>query len=140
MTARTAACQCGAVSVLVANGAPPPDVNICSCQACQRRTGAPFGEIAWWPSEALTIVGDLKRFERPAGGGRVFVSHFCPDCGSSLLFEAALKPGVTGVAVGAFADPSFPPPVRQVWVESHHPWVRIDVPDRFLQGSSGPRA
>ena len=54
--------------------------------------------------------------------------------------QAALKPGVTGVAVGAFADPSFPPPVRQVWVESHHPWVRIDVPDRFLQGSSGPRA
>lgn len=140
MTSRTAACQCGAVTVTVAADAPAPDVNICSCQACQRRTGAPLGTIAWWPSDMLTVTGDLKRFERPAGGGRVFVSHFCPACGSNLLFDAALKPGITGVAVGAFADPGFPPPVRAVWERSRAPWLHFDVRDRFLEGSTGPRA
>ena len=25
--------------------------------------------------------------------------------------------------IGAFADPSFPPPVRTVWVENRHDWL-----------------
>jgi hypothetical protein len=45
------------------------------------------------------------------------------------------NPGLVGVAVGAFGDPSFPAPVRSVWEASRHAW--LDVPSaqqRFPKG------
>jgi hypothetical protein len=32
---------------------------------------------------------------------------------------------VLAVAIGAFADPSFPPPAIAVWEECRHPWVTL---------------
>jgi hypothetical protein len=34
-------------------------------------------------------------------------------------------PDVIAVAVGAFADPSFPAPVRSVYEPCRHAWVRL---------------
>jgi len=43
-----------------------------------------------------------------------------------------------GVAVGAFADPSFPAPVSSIWEESRHPWVEFGHDLRhFPQRGSG---
>ncbi|MBC7519889.1 MAG: GFA family protein, partial [Sandarakinorhabdus sp.] len=113
-----ASCQCGAVTVTVDDHVAITDVNICHCHACQRRSGSPFGMIAWVPAAAVTLRGKTTVFTRKADSGRDFTSRFCPACGSSMLFEAPLKPGVIGIAAGAFADPDFPPPVRSVWEES----------------------
>jgi hypothetical protein len=33
------------------------------------------------------------------------------------------------VAIGAFADPHFPPPVRTVWTKTKHEWLGFpDIP------------
>lgn len=129
----TAQCHCGAVSVAVA--VPITDVNVCHCRACQRRTGAPFGMIAWVAADAVTVTGTTSAWTRTAASGRGFTSRFCPICGSNILFEAPLKPGVIGIAAGAFADPDFPPPVRSVWEEHRHPWVMLpDGAAQFPQG------
>jgi hypothetical protein len=37
--------------------------------------------------------------------------HFCPVCGSTVYWELAIAPEFLGVAVGTFADPTFPPPM-----------------------------
>lgn len=130
-----AACQCGAVTVTVADDVAITDVNICHCEACQRRTGSPFGMIAWVPATAVTAHGTVTAFTRKADSGRDFTNRFCPACGSSILFEASLKPGVIGIAAGAFADPHFPPPVRSVWEESRHAWVALpEGAARFERG------
>jgi hypothetical protein len=50
---------------------------------------------------------------------------FCPVCGTTLLWRMAEAPDVVAVAVGAFADPRFPAPVRSVYEERAHDWVTL---------------
>jgi hypothetical protein len=49
--------------------------------------------------------------------------HFCPTCGTTVFWEADLRPDHIGVAVGAFHDASFPPPTGSIYEESKHGWV-----------------
>jgi len=55
--------------------------------------------------------------------GRKVKMHFCPTCGTTVFWEADLRPDHIGVAVGAFHDPNFPRPTASVWEESKHGWV-----------------
>jgi hypothetical protein len=55
-----------------------------------------------------------------------------------LFWEPDVLPKHIGVAVGGFADPSFPAPTHSIWEESRHSWVTFgnDL-DHFAQGVSG---
>jgi hypothetical protein len=57
---------------------------------------------------------------------------FCPTCGSTVYWEGEGFPGYVAVAIGNFADPSFPAPTIAVWEESRHPWVSLppDTPPK----------
>jgi hypothetical protein len=116
-----AQCGCGRLTV-VAPG-PSPAVVACHCLACQRRTGSVQGVVAYYPQAALTIAGEATRFVRPAHSGADFESFFCPTCGSTVYMRAGKHPGLVGVAVGAFGDPAYPPPVRSVWEDTRHGWT-----------------
>src|SRR6476469_5986189 len=50
--------------------------------------------------------------------GRKMNFHFCPNCGGFVCWNADIRPDQYGMAVGAFADPNFPPPTYSVWEES----------------------
>jgi hypothetical protein len=50
-------------------------------------------------------------------------SHFCPVCGSTVYWELTVAPDVLAVAVGAFADPGFPPPRFSVYERRRHAWA-----------------
>jgi len=43
-----------------------------------------------------------------------------------VFWFAELAPDLIGIAVGAFADPSMPPPTVSVWETTRHPWVTFD--------------
>ena len=136
MTARHAQCACGSVAITTAVDAQPLVV-ACHCQACQRRTGSPFGLIAYFLAEQVDIAGETSAFIRTADSGRKFTSHFCTACGTSIWFESERIPHMLGVAVGAFADADFPQPLRSVWEGTRHPWTSLDplIP-RFEQGAT----
>ena len=51
-----ASCQCGKLTAEVADGAEAMSI-LCHCLDCQRRTGSPFGTIAYFPGEAVTVSG-----------------------------------------------------------------------------------
>lgn len=119
----TATCECGALTASVA--APSPAIVACHCIACQRRTGSPFGLAVYYPEGAVTLGGEPNSFARPTSTGGTFTSRFCPTCGSTLWFSTSKHPGMIGIAVGAFADPDFPGPLRSVWEETKHAWVEI---------------
>jgi hypothetical protein len=53
------------------------------------------------------------------------VFHFCPDCGSTVFSTEPSDPELVVVAVGAFADPSFPPPTESGYDSRRHPWVSL---------------
>jgi hypothetical protein len=103
----------------------PVTVVACHGRQCQRRTGSVLGVSAYWPDERINVSGQSKVFARLADSGRKLETHFCPDCGTSLYWEAELLPGHIGVGVGAFADPQFPAPLLSAWEESKHPWLSL---------------
>lgn len=120
---RTAQCHCGSLRV-IASG-EPQFVNACHCQACQRRTGAVVHSGAYYPKDQIRVEGPSKIYARDIEGVRKIHFHFCPDCGSNVFWHADLRPGLVGVAVGAFADPNFPPPSWSVWEQTKHGWVGL---------------
>ncbi len=118
-----AQCQCGALTATVAG--PSPATVACHCRACQRRTGSPFGVAAYFPADAVALIGEPRIYARATATGGTFTTRFCGTCGSSLWWTTAKHPGLIGIAVGAFADPDWPAPVRSVWEATRHAWVDV---------------
>ena len=106
----------------------------------------------------MTTEGEstTRRFptdsEKPAefrscdSGGVTY--HFCPVCGSTVYWELAIAPDFLGVAVGTFADPSFPPPIIAGFAAYGAAWA-MNVSDLPMPGGhydhdgtsgGGPRA
>jgi hypothetical protein len=120
--AREASCSCGQLKLRLAGD--PQLVSSCHCLACQRRTGALFGSTSFWrKSQVLSMEGERCSYRRVADSGTGMVHQFCPTCGSTVYWESEKTPELVSVAVGMFADPQFPAPVRTVWTESKHRWL-----------------
>ncbi len=120
---RNGQCLCGGVRVALA--ADPAMVNMCHCADCQRRSGSPFGMAVWLAEADVTISGETRAFVHVSDKGRELVNRFCPTCGSTICYTAALNPGMIAIPAGLFADPATPPPQRSVFEERRHPWVAV---------------
>lgn len=107
----------------------------CHCIDCQRRTGAPFGVLAYYRGDQINIEGEAKRYNRSSAIGNVVETFFCPECGSTVYLKLAKQPSLVGVAVGAIADPTFAAPKWSVWEQSKHHWIELPGNvQRFPQG------
>ena len=134
---RRASCHCGRL-VLTCVG-EPSKVSLCHCDDCQRRTGSLFSVAAFFPRENVKLTaGSAKRFDRASASGYDVAFHFCPDCGTSLWWEADRLPHLTGVAAGAFADPEFPMPAQAVWSQYQHYW--LELPSAIVAYSANPES
>jgi len=132
---REAACVCGQLRIRLAGD--PLLVSSCHCFACQRRTGAVFGSTSFFARrQILTLEGENRTFRRPGDSGRFLIFHFCPTCGSNVFWESENEPETISVAVGAFADATFPMPARTVWAENKHEW--LPFPDTIPWHTKNP--
>lgn len=123
MSPRTASCSCGQLRIEV-QGAPR-GVGVCHCLACQRRTGSVFAALAGFAAP-YQVSGTATRYVRTGDQGAKFTFHFCPVCGTNLFHtEEGHEEKSVSVAVGAFADPSFPVPRASVYDCRRHPWVQL---------------
>jgi hypothetical protein len=123
MTRRFASCSCGQLRLTVEG--EPVRISICHCLACQRRTGSVFGVQARWPAEQVRIEGGYTEYVRISDEGEARTFSFCPECGATLFYKTAAAPELIAVPIGAFADPSFPPPRVYVYESRRHPWVEL---------------
>ena len=138
---RTASCNCGQLRV-TCTGPDPDRVVMCNCFLCQKQTGSPFSVQARFPNEQVAVEGKSTAWTFPIDGAKptayrtcagsdgitksaadVVTSHFCPVCGSTVYYFRKSDPARTGVRVGAFADPTFPPPMGSGFEEYRHPWT-----------------
>jgi hypothetical protein len=130
-----ARCQCGQLAVNLPG--PSSSVVACHCSDCQRRSGSPFGVLAYYADDSIKITGEATRYQRPTATGGTFETFFCPTCGSTVYARAGKHPTLIGIAVGAICDPTYPAPVRSVWEEGKHDWVVIPEPaQHFPRGRS----
>jgi hypothetical protein len=123
MTTRTATCSCGQLRVIVEGD--PIRISVCHCLACQQRTGSAFGVQARWPRERVTTEGEARIWQRTGDEGTAMDFRSCPHCGATVWWAAGETPDTIAVAVGAFADPTFPTPTWSVYEERRHPWVTL---------------
>lgn len=121
MTSRTASCQCGQLRIEV--DGEPRFVGICHCLACQRRSGSVFAALASFAP--YRVFGEATEYVRAGDRGARFRFRFCPVCGTNVFHtEEGVEDGV-GVAVGAFAEPTFPAPRYSIYDCRRHSWVRL---------------
>ena len=121
MTNRVASCSCGQLR-LTCEG-EPVRVSICHCLECQKRTGSVFASQARFARGGVTMEGRASQWARAGDSGASCTFSFCPVCGSTVYWEPSSLPDFVSVAVGAFADPSFPPPHVSVYEERRHSWA-----------------
>ncbi|HVJ42761.1 MAG TPA: GFA family protein [Dongiaceae bacterium] len=123
MQTRIAACSCGQLSIEVRG--EPRVVGLCHCLACQRRTGSVFAALAGFDAP-YTVRGMATDYVRTGDRGARFRLRFCPVCGTTVFHtEEGIEDATVSIAVGAFADPDFPPPQESVYDCRRHPWVQL---------------
>lgn len=133
MSSRTASCYCGQLQIQVHGD--PLGVGVCHCLACQQRTGSVFAALAAFAAP-YQVTGHATEFVRTGDHGAQFRFRFCPVCGSNVFHTEEGVQGHVSVAVGAFADPAFPPPQDSVYDKRRHPWVRL--PDGIARHDADP--
>jgi hypothetical protein len=122
---REASCHCGQLRLEVTG--EPEWVSICNCLACQRRTGSAFGVQAGFKPDQVQVHGRHHEYTRVSDESdqSAHVFSFCPECGSSVFNTGTNEPDLFVVFVGAFADPTFPPPRESGYDSRRHPWVQL---------------
>jgi hypothetical protein len=116
-------CLCG--KVRYSANVEPAFTGLCHCSDCQRSTGSAFSVVIAVPKDALTVQGRLTTFSKPGDSGQALERRFCPECGSGLVEEAAVMPGLVMINVGTLDDPSWVKPAMQIYCSSAQPWVQL---------------
>jgi hypothetical protein len=133
VSSRTASCCCGQLSIEVQG--ETLGVGVCHCLACQQRTGSVFATLAAYRAP-FTVRGAATEFVRMGDQGATFRFRFCPVCGSSVFHTDEADGNYVMVAVGAFADPTFPAPQDSVYECRRHAWVTL--PDSVTRFEKDP--
>ena len=119
---RVAACSCEQLQIKLEGALL--GIGVCHCLACQRRTGSAFATLASF-SAPFEVTGAAAQFSRTGDQGAKFTFFFCPQCGTNLFHQEEGETESIAVAVGAFADPSFPRPEVATYDARRHPWVTL---------------
>ena len=129
---RVASCNCGQLTATCV-GPDPERISLCPCKLCQRQSGSAYAIQARFPKEQVTIKGKSTSWRFPIEGaepvdythcaelGAEF--HFCPVCGSTVHYTSDADKERIGIKIGAFADPTFPPPKITGHLKYMHPWA-----------------
>ena len=128
MTERTAACTCGALTVTAVG--EPVKISACHCHSCQRRTGSAFSVAVFYDRDQVTLNGLSTTFTRPGDSGQNVEFHFCPTCGTTILWFPQFRPQRAGVAIGCFAGAGPGGPTQAVYEHCRQPWVSVAVEPR----------
>lgn len=121
---RIARCSCGNLEIELSGD--PKLVVACNCLSCQKRTGSVLGVSAYFDDDQiLSRNGEAKNFIDVGESGRAVNKSFCPNCGTTVYWQAEFQPNRVGVAVGCFEDSKFPEPNVAAWTRSKHAWIEF---------------
>ena len=106
----TGGCLCG--QVRYSTNAEPAFTGVCHCTSCQKESGTAFNVVIAVPQSELSIQGSPKVYAGTKGdSGQDYIRRFCPNCGSTILSEPALRAG-HAIRIGPLDDAAV---VELVW-------------------------
>jgi hypothetical protein len=120
MANMTGDCLCGRVRYTVTG--EPVFTGLCRCRNCQRYTGSAFETLMAFPATSVNVQGELKTYDDTGGSGQQLHRRFCPNCGSGVIAEADVIPGVTVLLAGTLDDPAAFKPTMNLYWSSVQPW------------------
>jgi hypothetical protein len=131
-------CLCGRVRYTVEG--EPNFAAVCHCRSCQRYTGSAFEPVMVFPSQAVQVQGDLKTYDDVGDSGKFVHRRFCPNCGSGVIADVDVMPGVTIVLAGSLDEPAvFKSTQHSVWPEDGIPnrvtWPKKLRPSPLTSGT-----
>ena len=121
MATREASCGCGALRARATGD--PVRLSVCHCLNCKQRSGSAFSWNATWPADRVAVEGEARSWQRSSDEGYWGRFHFCPVCGVTVWYEIERRPGMVSIPAGTFADPAFPGPTVEVYVERRCLWL-----------------
>lgn len=117
----TGGCLCGRVRYTLSG--EPTFSGLCHCRNCQRYTGSAFETVVAFPSPSVSLQGELKTYNDTGDSGQQVRRKFCANCGSGVIAEADVLPGVTLVLAGTLDDTTSYAPAMELYCSSAQPWV-----------------
>jgi hypothetical protein len=124
MTDFSGRCACGKVTYRT-EAAPLRMIN-CHCRDCQRASGSAFSPVIAFPSDKLTLAGDLHYFAVMSDRGTQIERGFCPACGSPMTARSPARPALIFVRAASLDDPSLYKPSANIWMRSAQHWGPVD--------------
>jgi hypothetical protein len=124
VTAIRGGCLCGAVRYEAK--AAPLVMRACWCRVCQYFASGNATINLAFPTEAMTIRGELSDYASAADSGRRMHRRFCPACGVHLFSEAEERPQMIVVRAGTLDDPSIVTLQGHIWTRSAPKWAHLD--------------
>ena len=113
---RTGGCAGGQVR-FEARG-EPHRVGVCHCMTCRKALGAPFNFYVVFPTESVTVSGDVQVFNSSEHGRR----YSCQACGSPI-YSHYDKPDEIDLYGGSFDEAGLWQPTYELWTRRREPWL-----------------
>ena len=106
--------------------AAPIVTRVCWCRICQYLGAGNATVNVCFPSNAITIEGEMKDYRSVADSGNVMHRRFCPSCGTALFSEAEARAHLLFVRAGTLDNPEVAKPAATIWTSSAPTWACID--------------
>jgi len=120
----TGGCLCKAVRYKVT--AAPIATRMCWCRVCQYLAAGNATVNTCFPTNAITIEGELTDYRSIADSGNVMHRRFCSKCGTPMFSEAESRPHLIFVRSGTLDDAEVAQPAATIWVSSAPSWACIN--------------
>lgn len=117
-------CLCGAIRYK--SDAAPVYQLYCHCRDCQRVSGSASAPIIFFPSQGLSIEGEVTYYESKGSSGKSIYRGFCSKCGSQLFGRLERLPDLLSIRAGTLDDPAAFQPQLHIHVSQAVPWEFID--------------
>jgi hypothetical protein len=120
----TGGCLCQAVRYSIS--AAPIVTRACWCRVCQYLGAGSNTVNVCFPSDAVTVSGELSDYQMLADSGNLMHRRFCPSCGTSLFTSSEARPKLIFVRAGSLDDREVAHPAMTIWTTSAPSWACFD--------------
>lgn len=120
----TGRCACGAITARVEG--EPVAVRQCWCRQCQQVAAGNACTNAMFPTDAITLTGELSSHSYVAASGNTIHHGFCGQCGTPVWAHAEARPHFRTLRFGFLDDDHGLRPQMAIWLDDAPAWAVID--------------